>query len=137
MNKYIKPTKTIVIDGKVYTAVRERNYIPEPEEQPKRVQDEYVLPKHTSLFVKTLEETIELNLESYFEKMEAESESLKKQSLELIMSGDLKKSMKLLQKAKDLDKTIESGRTKLKIAWMSLMLVNYETLTNQIVTRLK
>jgi hypothetical protein len=137
MNKYIKPTKTIVIDGKVYTAVRERNYIPEPEEQPKRVQDEYVLPKHTSLFVKTLEETIELNLESYFEKMEAESESLKKQSLELIMSGDLKKSMKLLQKAKDLDKTIESGRTKLKIAWMSLMLVNYDSLTSQIVTRLK
>ena len=136
MKKYIKPTKTIVIDGKVYTAVRERNYTPEAEE-PKRAQDEYVLPKHTSLFVKTLEETIELNLESYFEKMEAESESLKKQSLELIMSGDLKKSMKLLQKAKDLDKTIESGRTKLKIAWMSLMLVNYETLINQIVTRLK
>jgi hypothetical protein len=135
MNKYIKPTKKVVIDGKVYTAVRERNYIPEPETKPRRITDEYVSPKANNPIVKTLEEIIESNLNDYFKSVELEISELKKESLTLIISGYTEKGIDMLKHANQLETEITSAKTKAKIDWMSRILIRYNDLTKQIVGR--
>lgn len=127
--------KTFKQNGKLYSAEKVGSYTP-PKEKPVRITDEYVLPRHTSLFVKTLQETIENNLEDYFVEMKKQSEQLKKQSYETVISGNLKQGMALLQKAKDIDNTIQSCKNKFLIEWMSMILIRYEDLTKQIVSRL-
>jgi len=127
--------KTFTQNGKLYLAEKVGSYTP-PKEKPVRITDEYVIPRHTSLFVKTLQETIESNLEDYFVEMKKQSEQLKKQSYEAVISGNLKQGMALLQKAKDIDNTIQSCKNKFLIEWMSMILIRYEDLTKQIVSRL-
>ena len=127
--------KTFTQNGKLYSAEKVGSYTP-PKEKPVRITDEYVLPRHTSLFVKTLQETIENNLEDYFVEMKKQSEQLKKQSYETVISGNFKQGMALLQKAKDIDNTIQSCKNKFLIEWMSMILIRYEDLTKQIVSRL-
>jgi hypothetical protein len=127
--------KTFTQNGKLYLAEKVGSYTP-PKEKPVRITDEYVIPRHTSLFVKTLQETIESNLEDYFVEMKKQSEQLKKQSYETVISGNLKQGMALLQKAKDIDNTIQSCKNKFLIEWMSMILIRYEDLTKQIVSRL-
>lgn len=127
--------KTFKQNGKLFTAEKVGSYTP-PREKPARITDEYVLPRHTSLFVKTLEETIADNIESYFVELKRQSEELKKQSFQAVVSGDLKQGMAILQKAKDIDNTIQSCKNKVLIEWMSMILIRYEDLTKQIVSRL-
>ena len=127
--------KTFKQNGKLYSAEKVGSYTP-PKEKPVRITDEYVIPRHTSLFVKTLQETIENNIEIYFVELRKQSEQLKRQSYETVVSGNLKQGMVLLQKAKDIDSTIQSCKNKFLIEWMSMILIRYEDLTQQIVSRL-
>lgn len=127
--------KTFKQNGKLYSAEKVGSYTP-PKEKPVRITDEYVIPRHTSLFVKTLQETIENNIETYFVELRKQSEQLKKQSYQTVVSGNLKQGMALLQKAKDIDSTIQSCKNKFLIEWMSMILIRYEDLTKQIVSRL-
>jgi len=127
--------KTFKQNGKLYSAEKVGSYTP-PKEKPVRITDEYVIPRHTSLFVKTLQETIENNIEIYFVELRKQSEQLKRQSYETVVSGNLKQGMVLLQKAKDIDSTIQSCKNKFLIEWMSMILIRYEDLTKQIVSRL-
>ena len=127
--------KTFKQNGKLYSAEKVGSYTP-PKEKPVRITDEYVIPRHTSLFVKTLQETIENNIETYFVELRKQSEQLKRQSYQTVVSGNLKQGMALLQKAKDIDSTIQSCKNKFLIEWMSMILIRYEDLTKQIVSRL-
>ena len=127
--------KTFKQNGKLYSAEKVGSYTP-PKEKPVRITDEYVIPRHTSLFVKTLQETIENNIETYFVELRKQSEQLKRQSYQTVVSGNLKQGMALLKKAKDIDSTIQSCKNKFLIEWMSMILIRYEDLTQQIVSRL-
>lgn len=127
--------KTFKQNGKLYSAEKVGSYTP-PKEKPVRITDEYVPSRHTSLFVKTLQETIENNIEIYFVELRNQSEQLKRQSYEAVISGNLKQGMALLQKAKDIENTIQSCKNRFLIEWMSMILIRYEDLTNQIVSRL-
>ena len=127
--------KTFQQNGKLYSAEKVGSYTP-PKEKPARITDEYVAPKHTSLFVKTLQEVIEDNLEAYFVELRKEANELRKESLQLLMSGDTKTSLKLLQKSNDILNTIHSCKNQVLIAWMGRILIRYEDLTKQIVSRL-
>ena len=109
-----KPTKTKIfsLNGKIYEAESCFKVSPRPE--PKRIEDEFVefkLPKHTSLFVKTLEETID--------------REIGKASLEAILKGNLKVAENLTK-----------NHNQLKLEWMKSLLIKWDVLTSQIVTRL-
>lgn len=133
--KYKKPTKIVIINGKKHLAIRERNFIP-PKEEPTRATQEYALPKHTSLFVKVLEKTIEHNLEFYFKKIEDNYSMFLKEATDKFLAGDLETAELLLKKSKDLEKVLKASPSKAKITLMSLLLLNFDKLTSQIVSRL-
>lgn len=127
--------KTFKQNGKLYSAEKVGSYTP-PKEKPVRITDEYVVPRHTSLFVKTLQEVIEENIENYFLELKKQSSELKKNSLQLLMSGDTKGAMSLLEESNDILNTIQSCKNQVLIAWMGRILIRYEELTKQIVSRL-
>ncbi len=96
---YKKPKKIVIINGKKHLAIRERNVIP-PKEEPTRATQEYPLPKHTSLFVKILEGTIEQNLEFYFKKIEANYNLFREEASAKLLAGDYEGAKLLVEKSK-------------------------------------
>jgi len=127
--------KTFYQNGKLYSAKKVGSYTP-PREKLLKITNEYVPPKHTSLFVKTLQEIIENNLEGYFVKLCEEANKLKKESLQVFISGDTKTSLILLQKSNEILNVVKSCKLQVLIAWMGRILIKYEDLTKQIVNRL-
>lgn len=127
--------KTFKQNGKLFTAEKVGSYTP-PKERPTRVQDEYVLPKHTSLFVKTLEETIELNLQDTFSKLESQISQLKKEAFALIMTGDKSSFEAKFEEAKQIENFIKEFKSNAKLLWMNRILLKYNDLTQQIAGRL-
>jgi len=138
-NKYRKPKKIVIIDGIKYVAIRERNFIPpkeEPKELAERVDDQYVLPKHTSLFVKTLEGVIEENLDFYLSKLELNCKLHRDKASEKLLQGDYDQAKLFMEKSKDIERLMKASTTAMKITLMNLLLVNFDKLTMQIVSRL-
>lgn len=127
--------KTFKQNGKLFTAEKVGSYTP-PKEKPVRVQDEYVLPKHTSLFVKTLEETIELNLQDTFSRLESQISQLKKEAFTLIMKGDKDGFEAKFEEAKKIENFIQEFKSNAKLLWMNRILLKYNDLTQQIAGRL-
>lgn len=100
-------TKIVIIDGKKYLA--EKVGFANPKiELPRRATEDYQLPKHTSLFVKTLESVMD--------------EKVKELALKRLAEGDTKMASELLKKG--------------KIAWMRQFAVNFDSITKQIIGRL-
>lgn len=127
--------KTIEINGKLYSAEKVGSYTP-PKEKPVRITDEYVLPKHTSLFVKTLEDTIESNLQEAFSKLESQISQLKKEAFELIMKGDKSNFEAKFEEAKNIELLIKEFKSNAKLLWMNRIALKYNELTQQIAGRL-
>lgn len=127
--------KKIEINGKLYSAEKVGSYTP-PKEKPVRVQDEYVLPRHTSLFVKTLETTIESNLQDYFTNLLEKVNTLKKEAFEAVLSGNQTLFQTKFKQADILQKEINSFEVRAKLIWMSRILLKYDELTSQIAGRL-
>ena len=127
--------KTIEINGKLYSAEKVGSYTP-PKEKPVRITDEYVLPKHTSLFVKTLEDTIELNLQEAFSKLESQISQLKKEAFELIIKGDKSNFEAKFEEAKNIELLIKEFKSNAKLLWMNRIALKYNELTQQIAGRL-
>lgn len=127
--------KTIEINGKLYSAEKVGSYTP-PKEKPVRITDEYVLPKHTSLFVKTLEDTIESNLLEAFSKLESQISQLKKEAFELIMKGDKSNFEAKFEEAKNIELLIKEFKSNAKLLWMNRIALKYNELTQQIAGRL-
>lgn len=134
-NKYRKPKKIVIINGKKHLAIRERNFIP-PKEEPTRATQEYALSKHTSLFVKILEGTIEQNLEFYFKKIEVNYNLFREEASAKLLAGDYEGAKLLVEKSKDLEKILKSSASKAKITLMSILFLNFDRLTSEIVSRL-
>jgi hypothetical protein len=135
-NKYRKPKKIVIIDGIKYVAIRERNFIPPKEEPAERADDDYVLPKHTSLFVKTLEGVIEENLDFYLSKLELNCKLHRDKASEKLLQGDYDQAKSFMEKSKDIERLMKASTTAMKITLMNLLLVNFDKLTMQIVSRL-